>query len=60
MSNPACHFERLSSEHRLFKSLTDSLKTLVTLEREAWQIDKGGGDATYDDLLAVIHGEQPA
>lgn len=39
------------------KSLTDSLKALVTLEREAWQIDKVSTDATYDDFLAEIHGE---
>ncbi len=39
------------------KQLTDSLKTLVTLEREAWQVDKDGGGATYDDLLAELYGE---
>ena len=39
------------------KSLTDSLKTLVTLEREAWQIDKGTADTSYDDYLDEIHAE---
>ena len=39
------------------KQLTDSLKTLVALEREAWQIDKDAGGATYDDFLAELHGE---
>jgi len=42
------------------RSLANALKTLVTLERQAWQIDKDGGGGTYDDFLAELYGEGPS
>lgn len=47
----------LPSRASTLKQLSDALKTLVGLEREAWQIDEKGVGSTYDDFLDEIHGE---
>lgn len=51
----------LAKKADILRTLSQSMKNFVEMERVAWGLDKpGGGSAGYDEFLDELHGEKPS